>query len=89
MVVCECVLSDNSVVHIKNLQKLLQKGTSFPNASNVVEVLLKYIISDPRAITLDDYAIVDQYFLEHPKFMADFYDEIMMSATFHTDYYSS
>ena len=83
MTICECILSDDSLEHIKTVQKLLQKGTNIRSYNEIVEMLLKYIVSGDHSSSFDDFIQVDQYFLDHPKFLQSFSSEIMMSATFH------
>ena len=83
MTICECILSDDSLEHIKTVQKLLQKGTNVRSDNEIVEMLLKYIVSGDDSSSLDDFTQIDQYFLVHPDFLQSFSSEIMISATFH------
>lgn len=83
MAICECILSDDTFVHVEIIQKLLKKGSYIPNDSDVVEILLKYILSKSDIIPLDEFIIIDKYFLEHPDFLCSFYRDVMMSATFY------
>ena len=85
MVVCECVLSDGTLKHLETVQKILQKDSSFSSRSDVVDILLRYIVSDIDKISLNEIALVDEYFLDHPSFLSAFYNDIMMSATFYLD----
>ena len=85
MVICECILSDTTLKHLKTVQNILQKDSSFSDRSDVVEILLRYIVSDIDKISLDDIVLVDDYFLEHPSFLRAFYNDVMMSATFYLD----
>ncbi len=41
MSICECILSDNTPEHLKNIQKILQMDDSLSNRSGVVELLLR------------------------------------------------
>ena len=83
MTFCNCVLSDNTLKHIKIIQKMLQKNSSFLSRSNTVEILLRYIICDIDNISLDDRALIDNYFLKHPTFLYAFKNDVMLSATFY------
>jgi len=86
MVICECVLSENTLNHINIVQKLLQKNSQTLCTSDVVVILLKYVLSDTCVISLDDFTHIDQYFLEHADFFHSFYNDIMMSTTFYLDW---
>jgi len=83
MVVCECILSDNTLKHLKIIQKILQKCPSFSSRTNTMEILLRYIVCDIDKISLDDLVLVDEYFLEHSAFLYAFNNDVMMSATFY------
>ncbi len=85
MVLCECILSDSILEHLKKLQKILHKGSSFSSRSEVVEVLLKYIVSDVDRISVNDLILIDDYFTEHPSFLHAFYNDFMLSATFNSN----
>ena len=87
MSLCECILSDNTLEHLKSVQKILHKNDSLSNRSDVVELLLRYIVSDVNDISVDDLIRIDDYFLEHPSFLHAFYDDVMMSATFYSESY--
>ena len=87
MSLCECILSDNTLEHLKSVQKILHKDDSFSNRSDVVELLLRYIVSDIDTISVDALILIDDYFLEHPSFLHAFYDDVMMSATFYSESY--
>ena len=87
MSLCECILSDNTLEHLKTVQKILHKDDSLSNRSDVVELLLRYIVSDVNDISVDDLILIDNYFLEHPSFLHAFYDNVMMSATFYLESY--
>ena len=84
---CECILSDNTVKHLETVQKLLEKNFSLSSRSNTVELLLRYIISDVNKIPTNDLVLIDDYFLEHPSFLRTFYNDVMMSTTFHPNSY--
>ena len=83
MVVCECILSDNTLKHLKIIQKMFQKCHPFSSETNTMEILLRYIVCDIDKISLDDLVLVDDYFLEHPTFLYAFNNDVMMSATFY------
>ncbi len=87
MAVCECIFSDNSFKHIQIIQKKLQKDHFTPTHSDVVGMLLRYIVFDYDMISLDDFVMVEQYFLDHPVFHYSFYNDVMMSATFDMEPY--
>ena len=87
MAICECILSDDTLQHLKTVQKILQKNFSLSNRSDTVELLLRYIVSDVDEISVNDLTLIDDYFLEHPSFLRIFYNDIMMSATFHSSSY--
>ena len=87
MSLCECILSDNTLEHLKAIHKILHKYDSLSNRSDVVELLLRYIVSDVNDISVDDLICIDDYFLEHPSFLHAFYDDVMMSATFYSESY--
>ena len=82
MVLCECILSDSTLENLKKLQKILHKDSSLSSRSEVVEVLLKYIVSDVDGISVNDLILIDDYFSEHPSFLHAFYNDFMLSATF-------
>ena len=85
MVVCECLLSKTTLNHINIVQKLLQENSQTLCKSDVVVLLLKYVLSETYVISLDDFTLIDQYFLEHPDFLHSFYNDVMISATFYLD----
>ena len=85
MIIRDCILSENTLEHLKIVKKLLQKNSHVPSQSDVVVILLKYIVSNTNTIPLDDFTLIDQYFLEHPNFLNSFYNEVMMSAIFCLD----
>ena len=87
MTICECILSDDTLQHLNTVQKILQKNFSLSSRSDTLELLLRYIVSDIDEIPVNDLALVDDYFLEHPSFLRIFYNDIMMSATFHSGSY--
>ena len=89
MSICECILSDNTLEHLKNIQKILQMDDSLSNRSGVVELLLRYIVSDVDDISVNDLILADNYFLDHPSFLHAFYGDVVMSATFYSDSYGS
>ncbi len=62
MSLCECILSDNTLEHLKTVQKILHKDDSASNRSDVVELLLRYIVSDVNDISVDDLILIDDYF---------------------------
>ncbi len=83
MVFCECIFSDNTLKHLEIVQKMLQKDSSFSNMSDIVEILLRYIVCDIDKISFDNFVLVDDYFLEHPTFLHAFYNDVMMSVIFY------
>jgi len=87
MSLCECIFSDNTLDQLKNVQKILQKDSSLLGRSDAVELLLRYILSDVDRISVNDLILIDDYFLEHPSFLRAFYNDVMMSATFYSDFY--
>ena len=87
MAVCECILSDNTLDHLKILQNILQKGSFISGRSEIVEILLKYIVSDVNNISVNDLILIDDYFSDHPSFLHSFYNDFMISATFNSDSY--
>ncbi len=87
MSVCECILSDNTLDHLEILQNILQKDPSISGRSEIVEILLKYIVSDVNNISVNDLILIDDYFSEHPSFLHSFYNDFMISATFNSDSY--
>ena len=87
MAMCECILSDNTMKHLETVQKILQKDFSLSSRSDTVELLLRYIIYDVDKIPTNDLVLIDDYFLEHPSFLRTFYNDVMMSTTFHPDSY--
>ena len=87
MSLCECILSDYTVEHLKNIQKILEMNSSVSGRSDAVRILLKYIVSDVNDISVNDLILIDDYFLEHPSFLHAFYDDVMMSASFYSDFY--
>ena len=89
MVVCECVLSENTLKHVKIVQNMLHNEADSRYGSDVFDMLLRYIISELDTIPVDDLILIDDYFTKHPSFLNEFYTDVMMSATFHSDYYSN
>ena len=87
MSLCECILSDDTIEHLNTVQKILQKDSSLSSRSDAVELLLRYIVSDVDDISVNILILIDDYFLEHPSFLHAFYNDVMMSATFYSDYY--
>jgi len=87
MIVCECILSDDTHRHINTVQKKLQKNSSLTGRSDTVEILLKYIVSDVDGISRNDLILINDYFSEHPSFLHAFYNDFMISATFNRDSY--
>ena len=87
MVICECILSDNTFDHLKIVQKILQKDFSLSSRSDTVEMLLKYIVSDVDKISVNDLIVIDDYFSEHPSFLHTFFNDFMLSATFNSNSY--
>ena len=85
MVVCECILSESTLNHINIVQKLQENSQTLCN-SDVIVLLLKNVLSETCVISLDDFALIDQYFLEHADFFHSFYNDIMMSTTFYLDW---
>jgi len=83
MIVCECILSDDTHKHIRIIQKILQKDYSSLGMSDTVAMLLRYIISDVDMVSVNDLFLIDDYFLEHPLFLYQFKNDVMMSATFY------
>ena len=87
MVTCECILSDNTLDHLKIVQKILQKDIHLSGRSDTIEMLVKYIVSDVDKIPVHDLIVIDDYFSEHPSFLHEFYNDFMLSATFNSDSY--
>ena len=87
MVICECILSDNTLEHLKIVQKMLQKDLSLSGRSDTIEMLVKYIVSDVDKISVNDLIVIDDYFSEHPSFLHAFFNDFMLSATFNSDSY--
>jgi len=83
MIVCEYILSDDTHKHIRIIQKILQKDYSSLGMSDTVAMLLRYIISDVDVVSVNDLILIDDYFLEHPLFLYQFKNDVMMSATFY------
>ena len=84
MVICECILSDNTLEHLKTIQKMLQKDLSLSGRSDTIEMLVKYIVSDVDKISENDLIVIDDYFSEHPSFLHAFFNDFMLSATFNS-----
>jgi len=84
MVICECILSDNTLDHLKIVQKILQKDLTLSGRSDTVEMLLKYIVSDVDGVPVHNLILIDDYFSEHPSFLHAFYNDFMLSATFNS-----
>ncbi len=89
MVLCECILSDDTLEHLKTIQKMLQKDLSLSGRSDTIEMLVKYIVSDVDKISVNGLIVIDDYFSEHPSFLHAFYNDFMLSATFNSDSYFS
>jgi len=87
MVICECILSDNTLNHLKTVQKMLQKDLSLSGRSDTIEMLVKYIVSDVDKISVNDLVVIDDYFSEHPSFLHAFFNDFMLSATFNSNSY--
>ncbi len=82
MVLCECILSDNTLEHLKIIQKMLQKDSTLSGRSDTIEMLVKYIVSDVDKISVNNLIVIDDYFSEHPSFLHAFFNDFMLSATF-------
>ncbi len=87
MVLCECILSDTTLEHLKTIQKMLQKDSTLSGRSDTIELLVKYIVSDVDKISVNDLIVVDDYFSEHPSFLHTFFNDFMLSATFNSNSY--
>ena len=87
MVLCECILSDNTLEHLKTIQKILQKDSTLSSRSDTIEMLVKYIVSDVDKISVNDLIVIDDYFSEHPSFLHTFFNDFMLSATFNSNSY--
>jgi len=87
MVICECILSDNTLDHLKIIQRMLQKDLSLSGRSDTIEMLVKYLVSDVDKISVNDLIVIDDYFSEHPLFLHSFYNDFMLSATFNSNSY--
>jgi len=87
MVICECILSNNTLEHLKIVQKMLQKDLSLSGRSDTIEMLVKYIVSDVDEIPVHDLILIDDYFSEHPSFLHEFFNDFMLSATFNSNSY--
>ncbi len=87
MVLCECILSDDTLDHLKIVQKILHKDFSLPGISDTMEMLVKYIVSDVDKISVNDLIVIDDYFSEHPSFLHAFFNDFMLSATFNSNSY--
>jgi len=87
MVICECILSNNTLEHLKIVQKMLQKDLSLSGRSDTIEMLVKYIVSDVDKISVNDLIVIDDYFSEHPSFLHAFFNDFMLSATFNSNSY--
>ncbi len=87
MVLCECILSDDTLEHLKTIQKILQKDLSLSGRSDTIEMLVKYIVSDVDKISVNDLIVIDDYFSEHPSFLHAFFNDFMLSATFNSNSY--
>ena len=87
MVLCECILSDNTLEHLKTIQKMLQKDSTLSGRSDTIELLVKYIVSDVDKISVNDLIVIDDYFSEHPSFLHTFFNDFMLSATFNSNSY--
>ncbi len=87
MIICECILSNNTLEHLKIVQKMLQKDLSLSGRSDTIEMLVKYIVSDVDKISVNDLIVIDDYFSKHPSFLHAFYNDFMLSATFNSNSY--
>jgi len=87
MVICECILSDNTLDHLKIIQRMLQKDLSLSGRSDTIEMLVKYLVSDVDKISVNDLIAIDDYFSEHPSFLHTFFNDFMLSATFNSNSY--
>ncbi len=87
MVLCECILSDTTLEHLKTIQKMLQKNSTLSGRSDTIELLVKYIVSDVDKISVNNLIVIDDYFSEHPSFLHTFFNDFMLSATFNSNSY--
>ena len=87
MVLCECILSDTTLEHLKTIQKMLQKDSTLSGRSDTIELLVKYIVSDVDKISVNNLIVIDDYFSEHPSFLHIFFNDFMLSATFNSNSY--
>ncbi len=87
MVLCECILSDDTLEHLKTIQKILQKDSTLSGRSDTIEMLVKYIVPDVDEISVNDLVVIDDYFSEHPSFLHAFFNDFMLSATFNSNSY--
>jgi hypothetical protein len=87
MVLCECILSDTTLEHLKTIQKMLQKDSTLSGRSDTIELLVKYIVSDVDKISVNNLIVIDDYFSEHPSFLHTFFNDFMLSATFNSNSY--
>ena len=85
MVVCECILSENSVKHVEILQKILCMDSGTKSNSEILSMLLRYVVADPGDISIDDLILIDDYFSKHPAFLNQFYTDVMTSAIFYSN----
>jgi hypothetical protein len=86
MVLCECILSDTTLEHLKTIQKILQKDSTLSGRSDTIELLVKYIVSDVDKISVNNLIVIDDYFSEHPSFLHTFFNDFMLSATFNSNF---
>lgn len=89
MVVCECILSDDTYRHVQTVQEKLCRDSDYRSRSEAIGLMVKFIVGDLDSIPIDDLIILDDYFFSNPSFFYAFYDDVMLSATFHSSNYSS
>ena len=89
MVVCECILSDDTYKHVQTAQEKLCRDADYRSRSEAIGLMVKFIVGDLDSIPIDDLIILDDYFFSNPSFFYAFYDDVMLSATFHSNNYSS
>ena len=85
MVKCRCFFSDQTFEHIENLRELFQRNSLYVTSSVTVELLLRYLIPGERKLPQKEFFLIDDYFISHPNFFKLFYDDLFMSATFHSE----
>ena len=85
MVKCRCFFSDQAFEHIENLQELFQRNSLFITSSESVEFLLRYLIPGERKLPPKAFFLIDAYVISNPAFLKLFYDDLLMSAIFHSE----